>query len=234
MNTQLITQDIVRNAVLYLEQQKVYGNELFLEKPIRDEATDYHQWKNLNQLEEAVQYCTQCRLVHYGTGKNIGTGNRKASVMVISDTPEIIENGSSQVKLLAKILAAIKFTPEEVYTCSILKCSPPDKRKPLYDEISCCMPFLLGQIEIIAPSIILLLGKNTANALLGNEKAIKELRKENSFKFKNSYMYVTYHLAELLNDDDPYQKQKKKMVWEDVQSLRRKYDEIVGDKPKWQ
>ncbi|MEJ2627302.1 MAG: uracil-DNA glycosylase, partial [bacterium] len=227
--------DIIRNAVLYLEQQKLYGTELFFESPLKKEALeDYGQWKNLNEVEVAVNSCQRCQLAHHSSGKIMGAGNKEVSVMVIADTPAIVEKRDKQADLLVKILAAIEFTPKDVYTSSILKCNPPDKRKPLKDEISCCMPYLLAQIEIIAPKIILVLGEIAARALLGNEKNLKELRKENYHTINNAFGYVTYHPADLLSDNDPNQKMKKKMVWEDVQSLRRRYDKIVGDKPKWQ
>jgi uracil-DNA glycosylase family 4 len=71
-------------------------------------------------------------------------------------------------ELLNKILSAIKFSREEVYIANIIKSRPPNNRNPEPDEIQACLPYLIRQIELIRPKIILALGKVAANTLLGN------------------------------------------------------------------
>jgi len=234
MDSMVKKQDIIQNTIAYLNQQKLYGNELFLRKPmIAGTVVDHRQWKNLNELQSAIQSCRKCRLSQNSTGRVIGSGNPESALMIISDTPSLIEYKDEQYELLTKILAAIGFERNEIYLCSILKCCLPSGRKPVKDEIHSCMPFLLGQIELIAPTIILLLGQTTGNILLENTKNVMELRNNNYYKMKNSYMYATYHPADLINRNDPEKTKKKRIVWKDVQQLRHMYDKLVGDKPKW-
>ena len=96
------------------------------------------------------------------------------------------------------------------------------------------MPFLYGQIQLIDPKIILTLGDIAGGALLGVKKDIEGLRKNNYYRLKDAYIYVTYHPAVLIKNNYPDQKKMKKLVWEDIKQIRRKYDETVGDKPQWQ
>jgi len=229
------SQNLIQSTIAYLHQQKLYGNELFFKKSFKnDQLINFKRWKNLNELETSVHSCKKCRLAQNGQSKIMGVGNLGSNLMLICDTPRIVENKDKESELLIKILAAIEFKPEEVYLSSILKCNPPNNRKPLNDEIASCIPFLIGQIELIEPKIILVLGQISGNVLFSNKKNMLELRSGNFYKFKNSYVYVTYHPAELVKSNDPDQKEKKRMVWEDLKKMRHMYDEIVGNKPKWQ
>jgi len=235
MGSMLKSQDIIQNTIAYLHQQKLYGNELFLRKPLtEDKSVDHTQWKNLYELESAIQSCKKCRLSQNRTNTVMGAGDPESNVMIISDTPALIEHKDEKFKLLTKILAAIGFEREEVYVCSMLKCHLPSERNPVKDEIHSCIPFLLSQIELITPKMILLLGKSVGNVLLRNKKNVMELRSNNYYKMKDSYVYVTYHPAAIIKSNDPEKKKKKRIVWEDVQQLRHMYDKLVGDKPKWQ
>ncbi len=229
------SQDIIQNTIAYLHQQKLYGDELFLRKSLtEDKSVDHTQWKDLYELESVIQSCRKCRLSHNSSDKVMGAGNPESNLMIISDTPELIEHKDEKFKLLTKILAAIGFERDEVYVCSMLKCYLPLERKPVKDEINSCVPFLLSQIELIAPKMILLLGQSVGNVLLKNQKNLMELRNNNYYKIRNSYVYVTYHPAALVIKNDTEKKKKKKIVWEDVQQLRHMYDKLVGDKSKWQ
>ncbi|MFO7891492.1 MAG: uracil-DNA glycosylase [bacterium] len=227
-------QNIIQNTIAYLDQQKLYGNELFFNTSFKkNEPVLFKEWKNLNEIKNAIQSCRRCRLADNSSGKIMGKGNQESNIMIISDTPAILKNSNKELELLTKILAAIEFTPEEVYISSIIKCNLSLNRGPLNDEISYCIPYLLGQIKFIKPKIILVLGETAGNALLGREKDIRELRENNYYKFKGAYIYVTYHPAALVKNNDPDQKKKKRLVWEDVKRVRSQYDKIVGDKLQW-
>lgn len=221
-------QEVIQNTIAYLDQQKIYGNELFFRNSLKNnEPVSEKRWQNLNVLEAAVQTCTQCRLAGKSKRKVVGKGNHKSNIMVISDSPALLKNNNKELDLLIKILAAIEFTPEDVYMTSIIKCDLSLKRYPLHDEISGCMPFLWGQIELCAPKILLVLGETAGSALLGVKKDMSELRKNNYYTIKDACVFVTYHPAVLVNSSDPDQQKNKRWVWEDVKHLRSRYDNLV-------
>jgi uracil-DNA glycosylase family 4 len=124
--------------------------------------------------------------------------------------------------LLDKILAAIKFTREEVYIANILKCRPPNNRDPQPDEMATCFPHLLEQIRLIKPKIICALGRISAQALLQTSTPLGKLRRK-WHEFEGIPLIVTYHPAALLR----FQAYKKD-CWADVQMLREKYDKLVS------
>jgi DNA polymerase len=125
-------------------------------------------------------------------------------------------------QLLNKILAAIKFNREDVYIANVVKCRPPGNRNPLPNEMQMCMPYLLRQIEIIKPKLILCLGLVAAEALLKKKQSLSGMR-GNVYDMYNAKVMVTYHPAALLRNP-----QWKRGCWEDVQKLRKLYDEIVS------
>ena len=127
--------------------------------------------------------------------------------------------------MLNKILAAIGFKREEVYIANIIKCRPPQNRDPEPEEIAECAPHLMKQIELIRPKLILVLGRIAAQALLGVQDSISNLRTR-SHSYLDIPVVVTYHPAALLRSE-----QWKRPTWEDMKRLRQMYDELVGDKP---
>jgi len=128
-------------------------------------------------------------------------------------------------KLLNKILAAIDFDRDDVYIANILKHRPPNNRDPLQEERQRSLPFLLKQIELIDPKLILCLGKVSAQTLLKSNQSLGKMRGR-FHNFMDKYeLLVTYHPAALL-----YHPKWKRPTWEDVQMLRERYDEL-GCKP---
>ena len=124
-------------------------------------------------------------------------------------------------KLLTDILKAINFEREEVYIANILKCRPPNNRDPLPSEREVCKPYLYKQIELIKPKIILCLGKVASNVLLNKNDSLTKLRGD-VHELNGIKAMVTYHPAALLRN--PHW---KKGTWEDVQKVRKLYDELT-------
>ena len=122
-------------------------------------------------------------------------------------------------------MAAIGFNREEVYIANIVKCRPPGNRDPEPEEAAECLPFLKKQIAMIQPKFILALGRVAAQNLLATQESLSSLRGTIQ-QFENIQVVVTYHPAALLRNP-----QWKRQTWEDVQNLRKIYDEVVGDKP---
>jgi DNA polymerase len=122
-------------------------------------------------------------------------------------------------QLLTKILEAIQLSRDEVFICNILKCRPPNNRKPLVSETDECEPYLWKQIELIRPRFILAVGLTAANTLLRNKASMSALR-GSTHDYHGIPMIVTYHPAALLRNPE-----WKVHTWEDVKLLRRLYDE---------
>jgi len=120
--------------------------------------------------------------------------------------------------LLNGILEAIEVPRDSVYITNIVKCRPPQNRKPLPDEIAACIPYLHRQIEIVQPKVILALGSTAAEAMLGVRKSLGELRGK-VHTYNGIPLVVTYHPAALLRNPN-----WKKPTWDDVRIARQLLD----------
>ena len=121
-------------------------------------------------------------------------------------------------QLLEKILGAINFKREDVFICNVLKHRPPGNRNPAPDEIRACSPFLLRQLELLKPKVILALGTFASQTLLQTTTPIGKLRGQ-VHRFYGVPLIVTYHPAALLRNPS-----WKRPTWEDVQLARRVFD----------
>ena len=183
---------------------------------------------DLALLFETAKECRKCMLA--GTRQNFvfGEGNPSANLVVIGEAPGAEEDASGRPfvgrsgQLLDKILQAAGFSREEVYICNILKCRPPGNRNPLDDEIGSCMPWLLQQLQIINPKVILMLGKVAANTILDNTLSLGAMRGKLT-TWKGYDCFITYHPAALLRNPN-----WKKGCWEDIQAMMRHYATICG------
>lgn len=187
----------------------------------RDAPTD-----GLDALCQAAIECRKCRLAE--TRKNVvfGEGNPKAGLFVIGEAPGADEDAQGRPfvgrsgQLLDKILLAIGFERKDVYIGNIIKCRPPENRNPLVDEIECCKPWLMQQLDIINPKVLLLLGRVAANTILENTQSMGSMRGK-LIRWNGFDCFVTYHPAALLRNPN-----WKRLCWEDVQMLRAHYDKV--------
>lgn len=225
----------------YLRQQgEMYGNVLYAddyEGPIvlaqepdaremvqSSIPVDFRQVKSLDTFYTQIHTCTNCALGFTRTKFVFGSGNPNAHIMVIGEAPGADEDEQGlpfvgkEGELLIKVLEAINLTRDEVYICNILKCRPPNNRKPLVSETDQCEPYLWKQIELIKPRFILALGLTAANTLLKNKESMTNLRGK-IHDYHGIKTLVTYHPAALLRNPE-----WKKLAWEDVKLLRTLYD----------
>jgi len=185
------------------------------------------KYRSLSGHEKAICECQKCPLGATRTKFVYGVGNPKADVLFVGEAPGRDEDlqGVPFVgrggQLLDKILAAIKFTRENIYIANILKCRPPNNRDPQPDEMKTCMPYLIEQIRIIKPKLICALGRVSAQALLQTTTPLGKLRGQ-WHDFNGVPLIVTYHPAALLRFPT-----YKRPTWEDVLKLRAKYDELT-------
>jgi DNA polymerase len=184
------------------------------------------EYKNLEEFENDINECTKCPL-HKGRNKFVfGVGNPNADIMFVGEGPGRDEDLKGEPfvgragKLLDKILAAIHFDRSEVYIGNIVKCRPPNNRDPEPSEMETCLPYLMQQIEMINPRFICCLGRIAAQALLETKLPLGKLR-GTFHDWNDRKVLVTYHPAALLRFQ-----QYKRDTWEDVQKLRKAYDEF--------
>jgi uracil-DNA glycosylase family 4 len=181
--------------------------------PIGNPALAAMDWKS---LEAAVCGCVACTLHNSRTQTVFGVGDRRAQWMFIGEAPGEQEDLQGQPfvgragQLLNAMLAAIGFEREQVYIANVLKCRPPNNRDPQIEEIARCEPYLLRQIELVGPRIIIALGRHAAHSLLKTEMPLNKLRGRR-LNYHGIPLVVTYHPAYLLRN--PVDKRK---VWDDL------------------
>ncbi len=190
--------------------------------------------QGLNSLRSEIGDCTRCRLCEGRTQVVFGVGNPHAKLMFVGEGPGRDEDRQGEPfvgragQLLTKIIEAMKLKREDIYIANVVKCRPPENRNPAPDEIATCSPFLLRQIEIIRPKIIVCLGSFAVQTLLHTESKISSLRgrfhpwpslvvKERwttSLPENSIQLMPTYHPAFLLRNPN-----MKRPVWEDMQKV---------------
>jgi len=183
---------------------------------------------SLDSLAKAIATCTRCPL--YSTAKNPvpGEGNPDADFMLVGEAPGATEDETGRPfvgqagQLLEKILAAIDFARADVFIVNVLKHRPPGNRNPRPEEVSACSPYLVRQIELIRPKVIVALGTFAAQTLLETKLSIGKLRGQ-IHRYYGVPLIVTYHPAALLRNPA-----WKRPTWEDVQLARRILDRAVS------
>ncbi len=183
----------------------------------------------LADLEKLCQTADVLKTDLKDTQLVFGVGNPDADLMLIGEAPGAEEDRQGEPfvgaagKLLNDIIAAINFNREDVYIANILKHRPPNNRNPLPEERKRSLPFLLRQIDLIDPKLILTLGKVSTQTLLESNDSLGRMRGK-FHEFRDKYLLMaTYHPAALLRNPN-----WKRPTWEDVQTLRKKYDELVN------
>jgi len=183
------------------------------------------------RLKHDLVDCQLCKLCKGRTKIVFGEGNLDAELFFVGEGPGANEDEQGLPfvgqagQLLTKIIQAIGFKREDVYIANVVKCRPPQNRDPEPDEIQTCMAFLIRQIHIIQPKIIIALGKHAAQALLNVSTPISKLRGK-FHEFNGIPLMPTYHPAMLL-----YNPGKKRDVWEDMKQVHGKYYQLMGKVP---
>jgi uracil-DNA glycosylase len=179
---------------------------------------------DLVQLAELIRRCTRCDLYKTATNAVPGEGNPHAGFMCVGEAPGAQEDATGRPfygqagLLLTKILQAVNLSREEVFILNVLKHRPPGNRNPLPEEVSACRPYLVRQVELVAPRVILALGTFAAQSLLETKLSIGKLR-GSVHRYHGIPVIVTYHPAALLRNPA-----WKRPTWEDVQLARRILD----------
>lgn len=177
------------------------------------------QLKALNENEVSV--CRKCRLCEQITHTVFGEGDPNAKIMFIGEGPG--ENEDLQGRpfvgrageLLNKWIAAMGLKREQVYIANIIKCRPPGNREPAPDETAACTPYLVRQVEIIRPEVIITLGRPASQYMLQTKNSMGNLR-GNWHEWRGIKLLPTYHPAYVLRS---YNYQTRSAVWSDLQKV---------------
>ena len=215
------------------EELEIFGGPLYM--PETTQETDMEKTsvssdvKTLSEFNSAIENCMNCPLGATRTNFVFGAGNPDADIMFVGEAPgekEDLEGlpfvGRSG-KLLTDILKAIDLTREDVYIANILKCRPPNNRDPNKAEIEECEQYLLKQIQMIKPKLLVALGRISATTLLRTKDSLTSMRGQ-VFDYHGTDMVVTYHPAALLRNPN-----WKRPAWEDFKKIREMYLEKRGE-----
>ena len=173
-------------------------------------------FSSLESIADLVSTCTLCKLCENRTHAVPGEGNPHPELMFIGEGPGESEDlqgrpfvGASG-QLLDKMIEAMGVKRADVFISNIVKCRPPENRKPLPEEVSACLPYLTAQIRLLKPKVIVALGSVAAQNLLGVETPVSKLRGK-VMEWDGMKLIVSFHPSYLLRTPAA-----KKDSWEDL------------------
>lgn len=174
----------------------------------------------LQKVRDTIGDCTRCPLAYAGRHNIVfADGDPNAELMFVGEGPGADEDASGTPfvgkagQLLNNMINAMGLKREQVYIANVVKCRPPQNRTPEPKEANTCSPFLLQQVDIVQPKVIVALGATAATYLLGVKQSLANLRGQ-WHDVRGAKCAVTYHPAFLLRD--PRQKGE---AWKDLQRV---------------
>jgi uracil-DNA glycosylase len=199
-------------AIQKFEPRAPAGPSLF-------ESEDKVKDDTLPKIREDIGECTRCKL-HKGRNKIVfGDGSAKAQLVFIGEGPGADEDAQGLPfvgragKLLTQMIEAMGLQRKDVYICNVVKCRPPENRTPEPDEVATCSPYLLRQVDVINPKVIVCLGAVAAKTLLQTNRGITQFRGQ-WLEWRGRKLMATYHPAYLLRNPNA-----KGEVWKDLQKV---------------
>ncbi|RME40523.1 MAG: uracil-DNA glycosylase [Deltaproteobacteria bacterium] len=178
--------------------------------------------ETLESIRQDLGDCQRCKLAQGRTQIVFGVGHPKARLVFVGEGPGREEDRKGEPfvgeagQLLDRILAAMGLDRSQVYICNVVKCRPPNNRDPEDDEIAACEPFLLRQLKVIEPEIIVTLGRYASQTLLRDSSPMGRLRGQ-WHSYQGIPVMPTWHPAYLLRNPE-----KKRDVWEDMKMVLRR------------
>jgi DNA polymerase len=197
--------------------------------------------ERLAEVRARVMVCDRCQhLARTRTQTVFGVGNPDAELMFVGEAPGADEDKQGEPfvgragQLLTKIIETMGFRRDEVYIANILKSRPdmppgaPGNRPPTVEEMQNCLPFLIEQINIVGPKVMVALGATAVEGLLGFRSAMHSLRGK-WHSFNETPLMITYHPSYLLRNQAPSEKRK---VWEDMLLVLEKLERPITEKQR--
>lgn len=184
--------------------------------------------RRLEVIAEEVKACTTCRLHEARTQTVFARGTGSAGLCFVGEGPGADEDAQGfpfvgkAGQLLDRMIEAMGFSRDEVYVANIVKCRPPNNRKPEIDEMAACVSYLERQLDIIQPEVIVALGATAVQGLLGTTEGITRLRGKWKLYRGRTAVMPTFHPAYLLRTPTA-----KRDVWNDLQAVLRQMGRAV-------
>jgi uracil-DNA glycosylase family 4 len=184
--------------------------------------------RRLSVLAETVKGCTRCGLAAGRTQTVFARGTGSSRLMFVGEGPGADEDAQGfpfvgkAGQLLDRMIAAMGFGRDEVYVANIVKCRPPNNRKPEPEEMAACLPYLAEQVELVAPEVIVALGATAVQGLFGTGEGIMRIRGRWRLYKGRIPVMPTFHPAYLLRTPAA-----KREVWEDLQAVLRQMGRAV-------
>lgn len=190
-------------------------------------------YDDLDVLARHCSHCQRCGLAAGRTHAVVSRGSRQAPIMIVGEGPgqQEDEQGLPFVgksgQLLEQILASVRLdTEKDVYICNVVKCRPPDNRTPAADEVAACRGYLLEQIRVVDPKIILMTGATAMKGLTGEKRGITKVRGQ-WIQWEGRWCMPIFHPAYLLRNQSREKGSPKWLMWQDIQAVRAKLDELM-------
>lgn len=185
-------------------------------------------------MEQVSQHCNRCHRCELGATRThavVGRGSIHAPIMIVGEGPGQNEDETGLPfvgkagQLLDKILESVRLTDSDVFISNIVKCRPPGNRTPTVDEMDACRPYLLEQIRMVDPKIILLMGASAVRGLIGDKRGITKIR-GTWIEWEGRQCMPVFHPAYLLRNQSREKGGPKWLTWQDMQNVRAKVDEL--------
>ena len=180
--------------------------------------------KTLTDLHKKIHVCTRCLLSQTVCGKVVGSGYEKAHILIIGEAPGKTEDETGEPfvgasgKILNELLYSIGCMRSDVFITNIIKCRPPKNRDPSAEEINTCLVWLIQQIGIIQPKVIITLGRHALKILTQDSSDISlchgTILSMSHLKGKNIIILPLYHPAASI-----YNRKLRRTLFEDIQKL---------------
>lgn len=191
-------------------------------------------------LAELAAACDGCRRCGLGLGRTqvvVSRGNPTARLMVIGEGPGAQEDASGRPfvgragQLLDQMLESVGIdSNRDAYVCNVVKCRPPDNRKPTAEEMAACLPWLQRQIALVNPAVILLAGATAMEGVLGVKGGITKLRGQwrqgSGDGLEGRWLMPIFHPSYLLRNPSRERGSPKWLTWQDLQDVRRRLDQL--------
>ncbi|MBP6983711.1 MAG: uracil-DNA glycosylase [Thermotogae bacterium] len=186
----------------------------------------------LREIIDRIATCTRCGLCEHRTQTVPGEGNLNARLFFVGEAPGREEDLSGRPfvgaagTLFTEILKSVKIDRKDVYIGNIIKCRPPDNRTPTMAEMDACAPFLLAQLQVVHPKLIVTLGASSLSYFLPErEIKITEMRGKRLQWEGGITIFPMFHPSYLLRNASKAPGSPKALTWDDIREVRRIYDQ---------
>lgn len=190
------------------------------------------EWDSLEEAGRVASTCPRCRLSQSRTKVVFGSGNPHAKLMLIGEGPGRTEDEAGLPfvgragQLLTQILTSVHLDRErDLYITNVVKCRPPENRKPLKDEAAACRPYLEAQLHYINPHIILLAGATAVEGVLSRTDPMNKIRGR-WIEWRGKRVMPIFHPSYLLRNPSKEKGSPKWLMEQDIQEARRVFDEL--------